>query len=149
MAQELLKGVAAGAVGTTALNAVAYLDMVVRGRPASETPARAVEELAERIGVKITDENRKSALGALLGYASGLGIGLAYGVVRPRLGELSTTGAGLGLGLAAMVATNLPMTALGLTDPRTWSAIDWVSDVIPHAAYGLAAAATFGAMRER
>ena len=30
----LLRGAAAGAAGTTALNTVTYLDMVVRGRPA-------------------------------------------------------------------------------------------------------------------
>jgi hypothetical protein len=34
----VLRGAAAGAAGTTALNAVTYLDMVVRGRPASDAP---------------------------------------------------------------------------------------------------------------
>jgi hypothetical protein len=28
------------------------------------------------------------------------------------------------------------MTVLGVTDPRTWSASDWMSDVVPHVAYG-------------
>ncbi|HEV7623003.1 MAG TPA: hypothetical protein VGO26_02625 [Amnibacterium sp.] len=40
-------GSAAGADGTTALNAVAYLDMVLRARPASSTPETSVERLAE------------------------------------------------------------------------------------------------------
>ena len=29
------------------------------------------------------------------------------------------------------------MTVLGVTDPRTWAATDWVADVIPHLAYGV------------
>jgi hypothetical protein len=34
-----------------------------------------------------------------------------------------------------LVATNSPMTVLGVTDPRTWSTADWISDVVPHLAY--------------
>jgi hypothetical protein len=37
------------------------------------------------------------------------------------------------------------MTVLGVTDPRTWSAADWLADVVPHAMYALAATATFDA----
>lgn len=47
----LMAGAAAGAAGTTALNAVTYLDMAWRARPASQTPEQAVEKLAERAGV--------------------------------------------------------------------------------------------------
>jgi hypothetical protein len=35
-----------------------------------------------------------------------------------------------------MAAGDGPMTALGVTDPRTWAATDWISDVVPHLAYG-------------
>jgi hypothetical protein len=28
------------------------------------------------------------------------------------------------------------MTVLGITDPRTWSRADWISDLAPHLAYG-------------
>lgn len=38
MTRRFLHGLAAGAAGTTALNAVTYLDMALRGRPASTTP---------------------------------------------------------------------------------------------------------------
>jgi hypothetical protein len=34
------------------------------------------------------------------------------------------------------------MTALGISDPRTWAAKDWVSDIVPHLAYGMVTAAT-------
>jgi hypothetical protein len=32
------------------------------------------------------------------------------------------------------------MTVSGVTDPRSWSASEWLADVLPHAAYALAAA---------
>lgn len=41
-----------------------------------------------------------------------------------------------------MGGTDAPMAALGVTDPRTWAAKDWLSDAVPHLAYGLVTAAT-------
>jgi hypothetical protein len=38
------------------------------------------------------------------------------------------------------------MTAQGLTDPREWGLEGWLADVVPHAAYGLAAAAALRAV---
>jgi len=46
--QGLLRGAAAGAAGTTALNAVTYLDMVLRGRGTSSTPEDTVEKLSDK-----------------------------------------------------------------------------------------------------
>lgn len=53
MLRNLVRGVAAGAVGTSALNATTYLDMLVRGRVASDLPERAAEQLAERLGIEL------------------------------------------------------------------------------------------------
>ena len=44
--------------------------------------------------------------------------------------------------LLAMISGNGPMTVLGITDPRSWSASGWLSDVIPHLAYGAVVSAT-------
>src|SRR3954469_1518635 len=82
-----LRGAAAGAAGTTALNVVSYLDMVIRGRPASSTPERTVEQLADRVHVPIPGEgdaraNRVQALGALTGLVAGVGIGKLAGLAR-------------------------------------------------------------------
>ncbi|SOD62621.1 hypothetical protein SAMN06297387_106198 [Streptomyces zhaozhouensis] len=138
-----LAGAAAGAAGTSALNAVSYLDMVVRGRGASDTPTESVERLSEVTGVPVpgegaTRENRVAGLGPLLGLATGVGVGAALGLVRPRhtavAAALATTG--------ALVGSNAPMAALGISDPRRWSAGDWLSDLLPHAAYGLVTAWT-------
>ena len=39
-----------------------------------------------------------------------------------------------------MVAGNGPMTGLGVTDPRSWTTVDWVADVVPHLCCAVAAA---------
>lgn len=146
MRQPLLLGLIAGAAGTTALNVITYLDMAARGRASSSLPADAAEELAKDAGLPLgtgqTRTHREEGLGALLGYATGLGVGAAYGLLRTKV-RLPLPVAAVGLGVAAMVGSDVPMTALGLTDPRTWPASSWVADAVPHAAYGLAAAATF------
>nr|MDQ3307779.1 hypothetical protein [Actinomycetota bacterium] len=53
MFKRLLLGAAAGAAGTTALNAVTYADMVWRARPASSTPEDTVERLSDAVGVEV------------------------------------------------------------------------------------------------
>lgn len=139
-------GAAAGGAGTTALNTVTYLDMVLRARPASSTPERSAEALAERVGVEVPGseeqrQNRLAGLGPLLGIASGIGVGVLLGVARSAGVRPGPVTGSLLAGAAALVAGNGPMTVLGVTDPREWSATDWVSDIVPHAVYGLVTAA--------
>jgi hypothetical protein len=142
LVQLALRGAAAGAAGTTALNAVTYLDMALRGRPASGTPAQTVQELADRAHVDIPGEgstrnNRIEGIASLTGLATGLGIGLLLGLVRAsgwRPGPVAGTAVAAGV---ALVGANGPMSVLGVTDPRTWSAKDWISDIVPHLAYGV------------
>src|SRR4051795_4023123 len=81
------RGAVAGAAGTTALNAVTYLDMVVRGRGSSSTPEQTVEALAEKAHVPIpgdeeTRSHRVQGLGPLTGLAAGIGVGVLTGLVR-------------------------------------------------------------------
>jgi hypothetical protein len=90
--------------------------------------------------------NRRTALGALLGIAAGLGTGAAYGLVRPRLGRVPLAVLGVGAGRVADVGTTGPMVLLGVTDPRTWPASSWLSDLLPHLAYGMATAGSFELM---
>jgi hypothetical protein len=146
----LAAGAAAGAAGTTALNTATYLDMVLRARPASSTPETSVEKLADAAGLTIPGNeedrtNRVSGLGLLLGIATGVGVGALVGLARsagarpgPIVGSLLTAG-------LALVGSNAPMTVLKVTDPRTWSVSDWISDALPHLAYGLVTHATLTA----
>jgi hypothetical protein len=100
-----------------------------------------VEKLADKAHLSIpgegeTRENRLQGLGPMTGLVAGVGVGVVTGLARaaglrsqPLVGTALTT-------LGVLVAANGPMTVLGITDPRTWSATDWISDVVPHLAYG-------------
>ena len=141
-----LLGAAAGAAGTTALNAVTYLDMAVRGRPTSSTPEDTVEALADTAHVPIpgegeTRDNRLAGLGPLTGLLAGLGTGAALGLARGAGWRPGPVAHGSVATLLVLVAGNAPMTVLGVTDPRTWPASAWLADFLPHLAYGLTTAA--------
>jgi hypothetical protein len=142
----ILTGAAAGAAGTTALNAATYIDMSVRARPASGTPQQTVEKLAEKADLQVTDDNRLAGLGSLSGIATGVGVGAAFGLLR-RLGLRPPMPVGaLLVGLTAMAATDGSMAALKISDPRTWSRTDWLSDLVPHLVYGTVTYATLQAL---
>jgi hypothetical protein len=141
----LLCGAAAGAAGTTTLNVITYLDIAVRGRPTSTTPERTVEAMARLFGLTIPGTgdvlaNRISGLGALTGYAAGIGMGMILGLAYAlgwRPGLLLAT---LVATAIALIGTNGPMTVLGVTDPRTWGVVGWISDLVPHFGYGVVTA---------
>lgn len=144
------RGLIAGATGTVTLNVLTYLDMAARARPASPTPKQTVQELADTAGTDLapdgdedSEDNRSEGLGALLGYASGLGFGALYGLLAPRAGRVPIPLGAVALTAAAMAGANLPAVATGVTDPREWSPQAWAADIIPHLAYGLVTAAVF------
>jgi hypothetical protein len=142
----LLLGAAAGAAGTTTLNTVTYLDMAIRGRPSSSTPEDSVEQLAKRMQVQIPGEgeardNRVAGLGPLLGVAAGVGVGALLGLARVAGWRPGPGAATAAAAAGALLAGNGPMTVLGVTDPRSWSAADWTADAVPHLAYGAVTAA--------
>jgi len=141
LVRGVLIGAAAGAAGTTALNAVTYLDMVVRGRPTSSTPEATVEKLSDKIHVPVPGEgaarqNRVAGLGPLTGLVAGVGVGAGLGVGRAAGWRPDLVVSGLLATVGALIGSNAPMTVLGVTDPRTWAATDWVADVVPHVVYG-------------
>jgi hypothetical protein len=141
----LLAGAAAGAAGTTALDVITYLDIAVRGRPTSTTPQRTVEAMSRLFGLTVPGSgdllaNRLLGVGALTGYAAGIGMGVLLGLAYAlgwRPGLLVAT---LVATAIALIGTNGPMTVLGVTDPRTWGVVGWVSDLIPHLGYGVVTA---------
>ncbi|MEV6292690.1 hypothetical protein AB0M41_20145 [Streptomyces sp. NPDC051896] len=141
MFRTIARGCAAGAAGTTALNAVSYLDMALRGRPSSSIPEAVVEKITTKAGHPVPDgkgrDNRLSALGALSGTAVGVGTGVLVALLhRARLRPHAWLGAVL-TGALGMTLADVPIAGLDISDPRTWSPADWASDVIPHLAYGM------------
>ncbi len=157
MASNALLGTIAGAAGTMALDVTTYGDMLLRGRTASGVPAKVAGILADKAGIDLAAggaspeqaESRRSAVGALLGYLTGAGIGTVYGLLRPRLSNVPTPLAGAAVGLAAMAASDVPIAATGASDPRTWGTVGWLSDLIPHLVYGLVTVAVFDAIAPR
>src|SRR5215469_7635592 len=150
MLRRLLLGAAAGAAGTTALNATTYLDMTVRARPASTTPERTVDRMAALAHTSIPGDeqrrgNRRTGLGALLGILTGAAVGAGYAVLSGRRRPPVWLGSVVAGGLA-MLSSDTPMAVLRISDPRTWSRTDWVSDAVPHLAFGAVTAATYAAV---
>jgi hypothetical protein len=154
MAMGFLRGAAAGAAGTTALNAATYLDMAVRGRASSSAPQDLVEAVADRADVEIPghdDEraNRLAGLGPLSGIGVGVVVGAAAGLV---LGALRKRGVTLPapipvvlIGAAAMASSDVPLKLFGISDPTEWKGKDWAADALPHLLYGLVTYATIRA----
>ncbi|MQY36538.1 hypothetical protein SRB17_45400 [Streptomyces sp. RB17] len=153
MFRTIARGCAAGAAGTTALNAVSCLDMALCGRPSSSTPEAVVEKITTRAGHPVPDgagrDNRLSGPGALPGIAVRVGTGAFVSLphragLRPHawLGALLT-------GALAMAPADAPIAGLDIGDPRTWSPADWTSDAIPHLAYGLVTCGVIASARGR
>ncbi len=140
-----LRGALAGAAGYAALNAATYLDMAVRGRQASDSADQLVEQAAEKARVAIpgNDEkrgNRLQGLGPLSGIVVGVGVGAAAGLLQRALARRGHSLPAVVevplLGATAMALADVPLAFLGISDPASWSAVDWVSDAIPHLVYG-------------
>jgi hypothetical protein len=145
-------GKIAGCAGTLALDVTTYLDMLVRGRPASDVPAELVKKVAEAAGIAalIGDDdaarNRRGAAGTLLGYANGLTVGAAFGMVRPAMRGVPSLVAALAVGGAAMAVADVPMVRGGVTDPKTWGTAGWLTDILAHVVYGVAVVVVFDAI---
>jgi hypothetical protein len=142
--RDLVCGAVAGAAGTTALNAVTFVDMAVRGRSASSTPEETVRRGADLVGAHIPGDvehraARTTGLGSLAGAVAGVGAGVVLGALRGRMLPRAPAGTFAGAWVLAMLVGNGPMTVLRVTDPRIWSAADWTADVVPHLAYAAAA----------
>jgi hypothetical protein len=149
---RLTAGLAAGAAATTALDVVTYLDMTIRGRPASGLPEEDVELLAGQAGIDLGDgdeaQARKSGAGALMGYVTGLVGGAAWAAAEPFTRWLPRPLAAAVTGVAVMAATDGASAALGTTDPREWSLTDWASDLVPHLVYGAVCVWTYDRLRD-
>lgn len=155
MLHRVVRGAIAGATGTMALDLTTYGDMLLRGRAASGVPASIAGVMADALRIaplassttgKQADSRREAA-GALLGYATGIGIGVAYGVLRGEQRRVATPVAGAVVGLLAMAASDIPIAASGVSDPRAWTAADWLSDLIPHLVYGVVTVAVYEGTR--
>lgn len=121
MVSALGRGLLAGAAGTAVLDAVTYADMAWRGR-----------------------DNRRTALGALSGTATGVAVGVVASIARSAGIRLPNVVGSAATAALAMAAADVPLGLLGVSDPRSWSRADWVAEAVPHLAYGLTVHAAIG-----
>ena len=154
MTRGYLRGAAAGAAGTTALNATTYLDMAIRARGASSAPEDVVEKTADKAGLGIPGQgderaNRLAALGPLSGTAVGVIVGTVAGRVhhalRKRGRSIPAPIAIVLISAAAMAMSDVPLKLLGVSDPADWAVKDWASDAVPHLVFGAVTYATLRA----
>jgi uncharacterized membrane protein len=115
----LLRGVAAGAAGTTAYAAGGYVGRAQRAR-------------------------RLSAADLLAGAATGVGVGALAGVLRAAGVRPPAAVSGPLIGLAAAAASGGPPAVLRIVDPRRSG--DWLADAVPPVVYGFTTHATLVAV---
>lgn len=139
MTGTLMRGILAGGAGTALLDAATWVDVLATGRPTSSTPQQTVARLLARASIEVPkDENRLAALGALSGLVAGAGVGVLASAARRAHVRLPAPAAAVLIGAAAMAVSDGTATALGVTDPRDWTAADWARDAVPHLLFGLA-----------
>src|SRR3954449_10425232 len=145
------RGLIAGAAGTAALHAVTYLDMALRGRPASTVPEQLVDAVADATGTAVpgrgaTRDARRRGLGELGGIVNGVGLGIVSSLVRSAGVRMPFPVGAVVKGAAAMAATDVPVVVLSVSDPRTWTAADWRADALSHLSYGVTVQAVVSAL---
>ena len=154
MTGVLRRGLVAGAVGTTVINAATWLDMAVRGRPPSQLPQQTVQAGLDVLGVEVPGtkaqrQHRTEAFGALSGIGAGLGVGVAAATGRALGLRLPGPLGAMVTGLGAMAMTDLSAQALGTTDLARWGSAEWASDLVPHLAYGFTTTAVLRGLEKR
>ena len=138
----LTSGMLAGAAGATALNAFTYAQQAAKGTASSATPDQAALAVVRAAGVDVpgdpdTEQNRLEGLGPLAGLAVGLAVGAVGGALRALGIKIPIGLAPVVLGLGAMTVSDSVMTAVGITDPRSWTPASVVQDATPHLVYGV------------
>lgn len=147
---RLLTGGLAGVIGTTALNLTTNADLAIRGRKPSSVPSDTIRRAEAAVGIDLADlggaraaHNRREGLAVIGGYLTGAATGALYGLVRERVPTAPRTLTGLGVGIAAMVAANGGAVAARATRPSRWTLDDWLTDIVPHAIFGVTTVVSF------
>src|SRR5579875_1125614 len=139
MAADIGVGLAAGLAGTVAMTVSSTVEMKLRGRPGSQTPAKAAGKV---LGVEPAGEKGQQRFAAVAHWGYGTGWGAARGVL-----------ASLGLPAAAATAAHLVaiwgteqvmLPAMGVSPPATqWGAKELAIDAWHHLVYAAATGAAY------
>ena len=131
VASDFGKGIFAGVAGTAAMTLSSTIEMKVRGRPASATPAQAA---AKVLGVKPVDEEATARFSTLVPWGYGAVWGGARGLLAAAgLSGPAATAAHLG---AVWGSEQVILPTLGVTPPLTeWGAKEVAIDALHHLVY--------------
>jgi hypothetical protein len=124
-------GIFAGVAGTAAMTLSSTIEMKVRGRPTSSTPALAA---AKVLGVEPVDEEATARFSNLVHW----GYGTAWGGVRglPAAAGLSGPAATAAHVGAVWGSEQVMLPALGVTPPLTeWGVKEGAIDALHHLVY--------------
>jgi len=133
------KGIFAGVAGTVAMTLSSTIEMKVRGRPASSTPALAATKV---LAVEPVDEEAKARFSNLVHWGYGTARGGVRGLLAAAgLSGLAATAAHLG---AVWGSEQVMLPALGVTPPLTeWGAKEVAIDAVHHLVYAGATGVTY------
>ncbi len=133
------KGLFAGAAGTAAMTVSSTLEMKLRGRPGSSSPARAAEKV---LGVQPVDAKAEARFANLVHW----GYGTAWGAARGLIAAAGLSGpAATAAHLAAVWGSEQVMLpALDVAPPLTeWGAQEVAIDAFHHLVYAAATGAAY------
>jgi hypothetical protein len=131
VASDFGKGIFAGVAGTAAMTLSSTLEMKVRGRPASSTPALAA---AKVLGVEPVDEEAKARFSNLVHW----GYGTVWGGVRGLLAAAGLSGPAATAAHFGAVwgSEQVMLPALKVTPPLTeWGMKEVAIDALHHLVY--------------
>jgi hypothetical protein len=142
LACEVGRGVLSGLAGTAAMTVSSTLEMKLRGRPPSTTPAKAAERV---LGIEARDQSGEARLGQVVHWQYGTG----WGLLRALLGTVGVEGhlAAPALHFAAVWGASLmALPVIGVAPPvAQWSPEEIAIDVLHHLVYVTAADAAYRA----
>jgi hypothetical protein len=126
------KGIFAGVAKTAAMTLSSTIEMKLRGRPASSTPA---QDAAKVLGVEPVDEEEKARFSNVVHWAYGTAWGGARGLLAAATGLSGTAATAAHLG-AVWGSEQVMLPALGVTPPLTeWGAKEVAIDALHHLVY--------------
>jgi hypothetical protein len=138
-------GLTAGVVGTAAMTASSTIEMRLRRRQPSETPARAA---AKVLGVQPADPRGERRFATMVHWAYGTSWGAARGV----LGALKLRGVPATAAFFATVwgteLVVLPLLDVGVPPVWRWGAAEVAIDALHHVVYATATSAAYELLDE-
>lgn len=139
IASSIGKGLFAGVAGTAAMTVSSTIEMKLRGRKGSDTPAQAAGKV---LGVSPVGEDEKARFSNIVHW----GYGISRGAGRGVIGALGLSGPAAAAAHFSMVwgSALVMLPSLEVAPPPTkWGAKELGVDALHHAVYAAATSAAY------